>query len=97
MDPPSIRFPVPLTDAWFEARASGVRLLIATDRAHGLDRFEVKLVCGGLLGFRAVGDIKGRRVFEATQCRPECDPAPFEPVPVWPLSGPFRTGPQDVS
>lgn len=88
---------IALCDAWFERGADGFdRLLVGVDRPGAIDGFRINLA-GGALVFHHLGDIKGRRVFEASAWHPADDSALSSRGPLFRLSGPFQRGPRDVA
>jgi hypothetical protein len=88
---------VPLSDAWFERGADRIdRLLVAIDRPGAIGEFRINL-SGGSLTFRHLGDIKGRRVFEASAWHPADDPDLSSRGQLLRLEGPFQRGPRDVA
>lgn len=87
-----------LTDAWFEPGAGGARLMIALDHSDGAQEVWARIAGTphALVLFRHVADIKGRRVFAATEWHRADDPARSAQDPSRQLAGPFRKGPTDV-
>jgi hypothetical protein len=87
---------IPLCDAWFEYGTGGNRLLVATDRPGAPLELRIDLAGASFL-FRHVSDIKGRRVYEASEWRPADDPNLLSRGPSSRLEGPFQRGPRDVA
>ena len=82
----------PITDVWFQSSNEGCRLMMATDEPGVEAEIDVQMAGGVTMRLRHVTNIKGRRVFEATEWRP-ADGAYPSPQ----LNGPFRAGPEDVA
>jgi hypothetical protein len=87
---------VPLADLWFEPVDGASRLMAAISLPLQTTAFGIELA-GGSLAFRHVADIKGRRVFAASEWHPADDPGLASRGPSWLLSGPFQRGPQNVA
>ncbi len=87
---------VPLADLWFEPTDGESRLMAAINPPVRTTEFQAE-VMGGAMTFRHVADIKGRRVFAASEWHPADDPDRASSGPSWRLSGPFQRGPQDVA
>lgn len=80
------------TDAWFDISDEGVRLLFATDQGWAPDEFTAPAAWGGTLTFRRIGDIKGRRIYEAMATGPVPDAGHPSSIPSLLISGPFERG-----
>jgi hypothetical protein len=88
-----------LTDCWFDWTGRVSRLRIATDQTGLPLEFvcPVSFLGGQPLRFVHVADIKGRRIYEASEPRPEDGEARSEQVPSSLIEGPLREGSRDVS
>jgi hypothetical protein len=77
-------------DVWFDPAGSSSRLMAATTTPETPKEFLVQIAEGTVLHFRHIADIKGQRLFEATQQYSEHVGDQSLPVPMLYLSGPFR-------
>jgi hypothetical protein len=83
---------LPLSDMWFEPGIGGSRLMVAALLGpEGETAFQVNLM-GGSITFRSVADIKGLRVFAASEWHAADDPEDPSQGPSWILAGPFQGG-----
>jgi hypothetical protein len=92
-------------DVWFEPGTpvpplapplDEQRLLVTLQHALGIAEFHTCFL-GGVVVFRMVADIKGRRVFAASEWHPADDPTLSLPGPLLLISGPLRREPQDAA
>ncbi len=85
-----------LTDLWFEPCDGASRLMAAVNLPVRLRSFDIELA-GVTVRFRHVADIKGRRVFAASEREPAEDKDEGDGETLIRLAGPFSRSASDVA